>query len=60
VSGKRRRIADHTKILIALLREHRKQKKLPKALRIAPFLGFLDSKIAKEEENIPDYGPIRA
>jgi hypothetical protein len=46
--------------LIALLREHRKQKKLPKALRIAPFLGFLDSKIPKEEENIPDYGPIPA
>jgi hypothetical protein len=46
--------------LLALLREHRKQKKLPKALRIAPFLGFLDSKIPKEEENIPDYGPIRA
>jgi hypothetical protein len=46
--------------LIALLREHRKQKKLPEALRIAPFLGFLDSKIPKEEENIPDYGPIRA
>lgn len=46
--------------LLALLREHRKQKKLPKALRIGPFLGFLDSKIPKEEENIPDYGPIRA
>jgi len=43
-----------------LIAEHRKQKKLPKALRIAPFLGFLDSKIPKEEENIPDYGPIRA
>ena len=46
--------------ILTLLREHREQKKLPKALRIAPFLGFLDSKIPKEEEIIPDYGPIRA
>jgi len=46
--------------LLALLREHRAQKKLPKTLRIEPFLGFLDSKIPKEKEIIPDYGPIRA
>ena len=46
--------------ILTLLREHRKQKKLPKALRIEPFLGFLDSKIPKEKEIIPDYGPIRA
>ena len=46
--------------LLALFREHRAQKKLPKTLRIEPFLGFLDSKIPKEKEIIPDYGPIRA
>ena len=46
--------------LLALLRENRSQKKFPKALRIAPFLRFLDSKIPKKPEDIPDYGPIRA
>jgi hypothetical protein len=46
--------------LLALFREHQAKKKLPKTLRIAPFLGFLDSKIPKEKEIIPDYGPIRA
>jgi hypothetical protein len=45
--------------LLALLREHKAQKKLPKALRIAPFLSFLDSRIPKEPEPVPDYGPIR-
>jgi hypothetical protein len=46
--------------LLALLRENKTRKKFPKALRIDPFLTFLDSKIAKHPENIPDYGPIRA
>jgi hypothetical protein len=46
--------------LLALLRENLPQTNLPKALRITPFLRFLDSKIPKEPENIPDYGPIRA
>jgi hypothetical protein len=46
--------------LLALLRENLAQKKLPKALRIAPFLRFLDSKIPKKPEDIPDYGPVRA
>jgi hypothetical protein len=46
--------------LLALLRENLAQKKLPKALRIAPFLSFLASKIPKKPEDIPDYGPIRA
>ena len=32
---------------------------MPKALRIAPFVSFLDSKIPKNPEDIPDYGPIR-
>src|SRR5271169_3913143 len=46
--------------LLALLRENLPQQNLPKGLRIAPFLRFLDSKIPKKPENIPDYGPIRA
>jgi hypothetical protein len=46
--------------LLASLREYLPQKNLPKGLRIAPFLRFLDSKIPKKPENIPDYGPIRA
>jgi len=46
--------------LLALLRENLAQKRLPKALRIAPFLSFLDSKIPKKPEDIPDYGSIRA
>jgi hypothetical protein len=46
--------------LLALLRENVAQKKLPKALRIAPLLSFLDSKIPKKPEDIPDYRPIRA
>jgi hypothetical protein len=46
--------------LLASLRENLPQKKLLKGLRIAPFLRFLDSKIPKKPEDIPDYGPIRA
>jgi hypothetical protein len=46
--------------LLASLRENLPQKKLLKGLRIAPFLRFLDSKIPKKPENIPNYGPIRA
>src|SRR5271166_2872268 len=46
--------------LLALLRENLAQKRLPKELRIAPFLSFLDSKIPEKPEDIPDYGPIRA
>jgi len=46
--------------LLASLRENLAQKKLPKALRVGPLLSFLDSKIPKKPENIPDYGPIRA
>jgi hypothetical protein len=46
--------------LLALLRENKAQKKLPKSLRISPFLSFLESKIPKAREPMPDYGPIRA
>jgi hypothetical protein len=46
--------------LLILLRENLPQRNLPKGLRIAPFLRFLDAKIPKKPEDIPDYGPIRA
>jgi hypothetical protein len=46
--------------LLALLHENRARKKFPEALRIAPFLSFLDSKIPKSPTEIPDYGPLRA
>jgi hypothetical protein len=46
--------------LLASLRENLSQKKLLKGLRIAPFLRFLDSKIPRKPENIPDYGALRA
>jgi hypothetical protein len=46
--------------LLALLRENLVEKKLPKEVRITPFLSFLDSKIPKTRPKIPDYGPIRA
>jgi hypothetical protein len=46
--------------LLALVRESRAQKRFPKRLRIAPFVSFLDSKIPKEPEPLPDYGPLRA
>jgi len=46
--------------LRALLRENLGQKKFQKGLRLAPFLRFLDSKIPKKPQDIPDYGPIRA
>jgi hypothetical protein len=45
--------------LLALLRENLAQQKLPKALRIGPLLSFLDSKIPKKPEDIPDFGRIR-
>ena len=45
--------------LLALLRENQAKRKFPKALKIAPFLGFLDSKIPKNPDDIPDYEPIR-
>jgi hypothetical protein len=45
--------------LLALLRDNLAKEKMPKALRIAPFLGFLESKIPKMAEEIPDYEPIR-
>jgi len=46
--------------LLTLLREKLAQKEIPKALRIAPFLSFLESKIPKNPEEEPDYEPIRA
>ena len=46
--------------LLAVLRENLAQKKFPKALRLAPLVSFLDSKIPKKPEDTPDYGPIRS
>ena len=45
--------------LLALFRENLAQKKFPKALRVAPFLRFLESKLPKKPEEIPDYEAIR-
>src|SRR6516225_8447198 len=45
--------------LLALLRENLAQNKLPKALRIAPFLNFLESKMPKSTVEIPDLGHVR-
>jgi hypothetical protein len=45
--------------LLALLRENLAQKKFPKALRLGPFLSFLDSKVPKKPEETTHYEPIR-
>jgi len=45
--------------LLALFRENIAQKKFPKALRLGPFLSFLESKLPKNPDEIPDYEPIR-
>jgi len=46
--------------LLALLRANVAQNKLPKALRIAPFLNFLESKMPKSTVEITDLGPVRS
>jgi hypothetical protein len=45
--------------LLTLFRENLAQERFPKALRLAPFLRFLESKIPKKLEEIPDYEPVR-
>jgi hypothetical protein len=45
--------------LLVLFRENLAQKKFPKALRLAPFLSFLEAKLPKKPEEILDYEPIR-
>jgi hypothetical protein len=45
--------------LLALFRENLARKKFPKELRLAPFLSFLESKLPKKPEEIPDYEAIR-
>jgi hypothetical protein len=45
--------------LLALLRENLGMKKFPKALKISPFLSFLDSKVPKDPDEIVDFEPIR-
>jgi hypothetical protein len=45
--------------LLALFRENLAHKKFPKALRLGPFLSFLESKVPKKPEEITNYEPIR-
>jgi hypothetical protein len=42
-----------------LLRENMAQKRLPKALKVGPFLAFLESKIPRIPVETPSYEPIR-
>jgi hypothetical protein len=42
-----------------LIRENLAQKRLPKSLKIGPFLAFLESKIPQMPVEIPTYEPIR-
>ena len=46
--------------LLTFIRESKAQKSLPRRLRIAPFVSFLESKIPQTSREIPDYGPVRA
>ena len=48
----------HEEVLAALLEAQAKQK-LPRSLKIGPFLEFLDSRLPKHPNDIPDYEPIR-
>jgi hypothetical protein len=59
IAGKTPENCDSYEELLALLREKLAQRELPRALRIAPFLGFLQSKIPKSAAEIPDLAPIR-
>jgi hypothetical protein len=45
--------------LLALIRKNLAQKRFPKALRLSPFLSFLESKIPENPEQIPDYEVVR-
>lgn len=59
IAGKRPENSGSYEELLALLRENLATKKIPKALKIAPFLSFLDSKILKDPNDITDFTPIR-
>ena len=48
----------HEEVLAVLLEAQAKQK-LPRSLKIGPFLEFLDSRLPKNPNDIPDYEPIR-
>jgi len=43
----------------AVLLEAQAKQKLPRSLKIGPFLKFLDSLLPKNADDIPDYEPIR-
>jgi hypothetical protein len=45
--------------LLALLREYLAENKFPKALKMGPFLSFLDSKIPKNPYDLPDFESVR-
>jgi hypothetical protein len=45
--------------LLTLFRENLAQESFPKALRVGPFLRFLESKLSKKPEEIPDYEAVR-
>ena len=45
--------------LLTLFQENLAQERFPKALRLAPFIRFLESKLPKKPEEITNYEPIR-
>jgi hypothetical protein len=51
--------ANLTKNSWRYFRENLAEQKFPQALRLAPFLSFLESKLPKKPEEIPDYEAIR-
>jgi hypothetical protein len=59
IVGKTPDNCDSYEELLGLLREGLSHKKIPKALRIAPFLEFLKSKIPGVTVEQPDYAPTR-
>lgn len=59
IAGKSAENSGSYEELLALLRENLVEKKFPKALKIAPFLSFLRSKIPKDSDDIADFEPIR-
>jgi hypothetical protein len=59
IAGKSAENSGSYEELLELLRENLVKKKFPKALKIAPFLSFLRSKIPKDSDDIADFEPIR-
>jgi hypothetical protein len=59
IAGKSLDACESYEELLALFRQNLAQKKFPKALRLGPFLSFLESKVPKKPEEIINYEPIR-